>query len=215
MKTFILILAGALSFLSAYSQEETPFFFNEFNISLNKTNLSDDNTENRFGFGVSANRIMLEQKKINFVFGLEYNLTKQFKKKTYEGHYAHATDLEYILNNLSVPLNFRLNFGKNSRFFLETGAFVDLILSSQRKGKIHTYAPDENNIITYKVSDFKENARLSPINYGIVSGIGLRVPFDKFELVFKPDYKLGLHELDSFKTSILNSYFRLNIGIKI
>ena len=114
MKKFILILAGALSFLSAFCQEEkSHFFFNEFNISLNKTNLSDDNTENRYGFGVSANRIMLEQKKINFVFGLEYNSTKQFKKKTYEGHYAHATDLEYTLNNLSVPLNFRLNFGKN------------------------------------------------------------------------------------------------------
>jgi outer membrane protein assembly factor BamA len=216
MKKLIIILFWALSFFSAFGQEENnPFFFKEFYISINRTNLSDDNTENRYGFGLSANRIAMEHRKINFVFGFEYNLTKQFKNKTYEGHYAHATDLEYTLNNLSVPLNFRVNFGKNNKVFFETGLFLDLIFGSQRKGKIHTYAPDENNVITYKVSDFEENARLSTLNYGIAGGIGLRVPFDKFEMIIKADYKLGIRELDSFKTSILNSYIRLNIGVRL
>lgn len=212
----LLIILWTLSFFFVFGQEKNdPFFFKEFNISINRTNLSDDNTENRWGLGLSANRIMMEQRKINFVFGLEYNLTKQFKRRTYEGHFAHSTDMEYTLNNLSVPLNFRISFLEKNKIFIETGLFVDLILSSQRKGKIHTYAPDENNIVTYKVYNIKENAQLSRLNYGISAGIGISVPFDKFEIIIKPDYKLGLHELDSYKTSILNSYLRLNIGIKL
>lgn len=215
MKKFILILVGALSFLSAFGQEEKiPFFFNEFTISLNKTLPWDDNTESRYGFGVSITRVMREQKKMNFVFGFEYNLTKQLKKTTYEGHYAYATDVEYTLNNLSVPLNIRLNFGANTRFFVEAGVFADLILSSKRKGKKHIEIVEGYTVISNQVADFKGKGNLSHINYGVVGGIGVSVPFDKFELIIKPDVRLGLHELDSFSTSFFNSYFRLSIGIK-
>jgi len=80
---------------------------------------------------------------------------------------------------------------------------------------MYTYAPDENNVLTYKVSDFKEKTKLASLNYGVVGGIGLSIPFDKFEMVIKPDYKFGLRELDSFSTSFFNSYIRLNIGFKI
>lgn len=215
MKRLILILVGALSFLSAFAQEEkSPFFFNEFTISLNKTLPWDDNTESRYGFGVGITRVMREQKKMNFVFGFEYNLTQQLKKTTYEGRYAHATDVEYTLNNLSVPLNIRLNFGTNTRFFVEAGAFADLILSSKRKGKKYIEIVEGHTVISSKVADFKGKGNLSHINYGVAGGIGVSVPFDKFELIIKPDVRLGLHELDSFSTSFLNSYIRLNIGIK-
>lgn len=213
MKKNLIILFILFSFFSSYSQEkDAPFFFNEFNISLNKTNLSDDNTEDRFGFGIGLNRLMIKQKKVNLVFGLEYNVTRQFKKNTYEGRYANATNLEYTLNNLSVPLNFRLNLGNTFKIFTEIGVFIDLIYSSQRKGTMRTYLPNSNNLNEFSI---KEKANLSPINPGISGSIGLIIPIYKVESIIKIDYKLGLHELDSYKTSVLNRYYRLIIGIKI
>ncbi len=210
----ILIIAAIISVKVSISQEKIPDFFNEFSISVNRTNVSNTNTENMFGFGVGANRLLLVSKRMTVLFGVEYNLTRQFKKRTLEGHYAHASNLEYTLNNFSVPLNFRLKTRENN-FFWDNGVFVDLIFRSSRKGKMHSYAPDELGNINYQVADFKEDAQLSQLNYGVCSGFGLIVPIGKYEMVIKPEYKWGFHELDAIRTSIMNSYFRLNIGIEI
>jgi len=195
-------------------QDSNNFFIDEFQISLNRTNLQDNNTADRYGFGIGAYHSFLQDKKINLVFGLEYNRTSQFKKLMYEGHFAHATDLTYTLNCFSVPVGFRFNIGSKTKIFIESGVFADLVINSNRTGTMHTYLPDENNQINYTETEIDEKVGLSN-SIGIYIGLGVRIPISKFELVFKPDYKFGINKLYSYQDDILNRYFRINIGLKI
>lgn len=215
MKHCILII-GLIFFLGKVSngQNSNQFFFDEFQISLNRTNLQNNNTEDRYGFGFGAYHSFMPNKRINLVFGLEYNRTSQFKKSMYEGHYAHTTDLTYNLNCFSVPIGFRFNIGSKTKLFLETGGFADLVINSNRTGTMHTNLPDENNQIKYTETEIDEKAKLSS-SIGLYMGIGVWIPISKFELIVKPDYKFAMNKLYSYQDDIFNRYFRINVGLKI
>lgn len=212
-KGLIIIFLTLISLLPAYGQKDTNniVIFNEFNVNLN---LGHD-VEQQLGFGMGAYHSIMNQKKVNFIFGLEYNLNRQLIDYTYEGHYAHASNVRYTIHNLSVPFNLRYNIGKNIKAFIELGIFLDLIVNSKRKGIMHTYLPNENSNIVYNEFIFKENARITSPNYGICSGIGIKIPVKKRELIIKSDYKFGIRELDSRGTNFYIRYFRLSIGINI
>ena len=216
MKSLIIFFSVLISLLSAYGQKDSiDFFFDEFNINLNITTLPSNNVNQKLGFGGGAYHSMMNQKRINLIFGFEYNLNRQFINKTYEGHYAHATDIQYSMHNLSVPFNFRYNIGRDIKIIMELGTFIDLIIASKRRGIMHTYLPNENNNIIYNEFSFSEGAKITGLNYGLSSGFGLKVPIKKRELITKIDYKFGLQELDSRGTYFFIRYFRLNVGIKI
>lgn len=205
----LLILLGN----SLYAQDVNEWFFDEASISFNRTNLVDDNTENRNGFGLGVYHSFFADKMVNLIFGIEYNRTNQFKKSMYEGHYATATDMTYHLNMASFPLGGRLNFGKKIKVFIEAGGYADLMLKSTRTGFMHTYFPDENGQIVYKTYPIDEKAKLSSV-MGVYSGLGLRIPVSSFELVIKGDYKLGLQDLYTYMDSITNIYWRISIGVR-
>jgi hypothetical protein len=201
----------------SHSQEKKslPFFFNEFHISVNRSALADANTENKFGFGAGISRLVMRQKKLNFIFGFEYNLNRQLKKQMYEGHFAFSDHSEYTINNLSIPLSLRYNLGNVTRLFLESGTFLDLSIGSQRKGSMHTFFPDQNNNIVYKEYTVKGKAGLAPLNYGLSGGVGLRLPFKKNELIIKTNYRFGWRNLYSGMGAIYNRYVTVSIGILV
>ncbi|PKP07817.1 MAG: hypothetical protein CVU08_16005 [Bacteroidetes bacterium HGW-Bacteroidetes-3] len=211
-----IIIFGLIFLIGKVSngQDSNDFFLDEFHISLNRTNLQDDNTEDRYGFGLGAYHSFMSDKKLNLVFGLEYNRTSQIKKNMYEGHFANATDLTYSLNCISVPVGLRLNIGSKTKVFIETGGFADLVIISNRTGTMHTYFPDENNEIDYTDTKIDEKAGLSN-SFGFYVGLGVRVPMSRFDLIVKPDYKFGINKLYSNQDDIFNRYFRINIGLKI
>jgi hypothetical protein len=206
---FLLILFGN----SLNAQDVNELFFDEVTVSFNRTNLANDNTENRNGFGAGVYHSFWADKKANLVIGIEYNRTNQFKKNMYEGHYANATDLTYHLNMVSFPVGGRYNFGTNIRVFIEAGGYADLMLKSTREGIMHTYFPDENNQVVYKDYPIDEKAKLSS-SLGIYSGLGIRIPVSSFEVVVKGDYRLGLMDLYSYMDTIENIYWRISIGIR-
>ncbi len=70
----IAVLILTLFFTQVYCQNDSSFFFKEFTISINRTNLKDSNTEGRFGFGVGIYGYFLNKKKVNVIFGFELNL---------------------------------------------------------------------------------------------------------------------------------------------
>jgi hypothetical protein len=199
---------------SLYAQDVNELFFDEASISFNRTNLADDNTENRNGFGLGLYHSFFAKSMVNLTFGVEYNRTSQFKRSMYEGHYASATDLTYHLNMASFPLGVRLNIGKKIRFFIEAGGYADLMLKSTREGMMHTYFPDENDQIVYKDYPIDEKAKLSSV-MGVYSGFGIRIPVSSFELVIKGDYKLGLQDLYSYMDTVNNTYWRIAAGVRI
>lgn len=202
--------------LSFGKNDSIPFIFNEFNVSINRTNLATSNTEDRYGFGLSVARVGMKEKCFNVVFGFEYNLTRQYKKLMYEGHFASSSDIEYSINHLSVPFVCRYNLGNKTRFFLEAGIFMDLLINSKRSGTMYTSLPDQNNAIVYKEFTFKEKAGLAPFNYGPSAGVGLCLPFKNKELILKADYKYGLRNLYSGSMDgIYNRYIRVSFGVII
>lgn len=215
MKHWIIITIILITYSQSFGQEHhNGFFFDELAISINRSTLKDENTIDKFGFGIGVYHTSLRNKSTNIKFGFEYNRTNQFKNKISEGHFAHITDVTYSLNNLSIPINILYNFGSDMKIFIETGVFLDMIISSYRKGTMHTGLPDENNHIVYTEFEINEKASLSSINYGFAFGFGAVIPFDKFELIVKPDYRLGLKELSSSYDNFTNSYLRLNIALR-
>ena len=195
-------------------QGKDVFFFNEFQISLNRTYLHNDNTEDRFGFGLGAYHAFRADKKLNIVFGLEYNRSSLFKKSMYEGHFAHFTNVTYHLNSLSIPLGLRLTMGSGIKIFIEIGGLADLVISSNRSGIKHSFVPNENNQLVYNKTGIDEKAELNDA-IGVYFGLGIRIPVSGFELIVKPEYKFGLRPLYSYQDEIFSRYFRINIGLKI
>ena len=215
MKNLILTLSFIFLSTFTFAQNDSIFFFNELSVSINRTNLEDNNTNDGIGFGIGAYHTFLSQKIVNILFGFEFNQTKQFKDYMYEGHYANSTDLTYYINSLSIPLTARLNLGKQVKIFFETGFFVDLNVGARRKGTMHTYLPNENNQIVYKEFKIYDKPSILPLDYGISIGIGINVPVSKFQLIIKPDYKFGIKALYDYQDQIYNRYFRIMIGMKI
>lgn len=198
---------------SFYGQDINELFFDEASISFNRTDLKDDNTENRNGFGLGVYHSFFAKSTINLTFGVEYNRTNQFKHSMYQGHYAHSTDITYNLNMISFPVGVRLNIGNKIKVFAEAGGYADLVIKSTRKGILHTYLPDQNGQIVYKDTPFDEKADLSNV-IGVYSGLGVRIPVPWFELVIKTDYKYGFNDLYSNRDEIYNRYWRISVGIK-
>ena len=131
MKSFFLLLILIIfgnSLLSAQESDDRKKIFpiNEFTFSLNRTAVADENTQDRFGFGIGLYYVFFNQKRCNLITGLEYNRNVQFKKTMYAGHYGNDYNVTYKINNFGLPVCFRVNMGQKIKFFLETGAFVDL-----------------------------------------------------------------------------------------
>jgi len=53
------------------------------------------------------------------------------------------------------------------------------------------------------------------INFGISGGIGLRIPIQRYEILLKGDYKLGMRDISGGYGSIYNRYWRFTVGFKI
>lgn len=216
MRPLIIIFSTLIFSFPTYGQKATNnFIFNEFNISLNKTTPPTGDFEQQLGFGIGAFHSIMNHKKVNFIFGLEYNLNRQFFNSTYEGHFANATNVQYTIHNMSIPFNLRYNIGKNIKVFTELGGFLDLIVNAKRKGVMHTYFPDENNTVVYNEFTFKEKAKITGPNFGISGGIGIKIPVKTRELIIKTDYKFGIPKLYSVGTDFYIRYYRVSIGINI
>jgi len=215
MKQLFLVL-GLIIILSKVScgQNVVSFFFDEFAISVNRSVNTGKDAEGLYGFGLGVYHSFRSDKKLNIITGIEYNRTSQFFDSMYEGHFAHATDLTYIINCFSIPAGLRINFDSNLKVFIETGAFADLVFNSNRTGTMHSYLPDDNNQMNYTEQEIDQKVKLSD-SFGFYLGLGIRIPVSKFEVIVKPDYKFGINELYSYQEAIFSRYFRLNIGLKI
>lgn len=215
MKNLILTCSFLLFFLTSFAQKKNDLFFNEFNISMNKTIPPWDDFEHHLGFGLGAYRSVMNQKKVNFLFGFEYNLNREFFDYIYKGHFASATNVQYAIHNWSIPFNLRYNIGKNIKVFIELGGFLDIILRTRSKGIMHTSSPDENNHLVHKEFAFKEKGGGAGPIFGISSGIGIKIPIKTRELIVKSDYKFGMLELNGGETFFSHRNFRISFGINI
>jgi hypothetical protein len=200
--------------INVYGQEKRDWFFDEINISVNRTNLKNNNTDDRNGFGLGVARSFMSEKRFNILFGMEYNRTSQFKKSIYEGHFKSSKDVTFTLNCISVPFGVRYCFGNKLKVFVDSGIFTDIMIQSNQKGTRQNYYYDNTQHLVYKETPFNEKAQLQT-SAGISFGIGTRIPIGKNELIIRPDYKFGVNELISLSMDhIYCRYLRLVIGMK-
>jgi hypothetical protein len=212
VKKLIISFTAILISSVLFSQDQPRFSLDEVSISLNRTFVENNNTDGRFGFGAGIYHLFLEEKSLNVLIGLEYNYTVQYKKFGLVSHFSYSEDLTYHINSLSFPIGLRVNFGKKTRFFIESGGYADFTLYSTLKGTSYSYYPDSLYHVNYIVQHFNEQAGLNN-SYGIYMGLGVSIPLSKFEILIKSDYKFGLNNVDINYEEFYNRYIRLLIGL--
>lgn len=211
MSTLALVLFTMLMTSMAFGQGST-VFLNEVSISVNRTVVGDDNTNDLFGCGIGLSRVVFNRRNFFLNAGLEYNFTRQRKDRTYEGRFAHAEQVTYDLHFLTVPLTVRYDMGKKVRFFIEAGGFVDFMVHSWRKGTIYLRLPGSGGQLSYDSRPFGSRAGVSDPNYGCLAGLGLRIPMaQQGYIVIKTDYRIGFNSL-LHDAEIHNRYVRLSVG---
>jgi hypothetical protein len=197
-------------------EDKAPFFLNEINVSINRTDLKNASTLDKWGIGLSVYRVKKDNSKLQFIFGFEYNYTRQLKKEIYETRYSYSENVLYSINNISIPVGLRFNFLPELNWFAELNFFFDLVNSGKRSGTMHSFIPDQNNNIVHTELKFTDKSNLSPVNFGFSPSVGCRIPvLEKKFLILKLDYKWGLLKLFSTysgQDSFFNKYFRFNMG---
>ncbi len=201
-------------FLSAQDKNIWPT--GEYFLSVNRTTLYDDNTENRSGFGAGVNFFYNSDKRFSMLTGIEYNYTRQFKYEFEEGRWCQSSDWDISMHLISLPVGFRYRPGSRKKFLLESGVFVDIPFKSTNTGEMCCYSPDFQNPgnMIGGCRQVTESGRISP-GFGVYAGVGYRIPISKVDLILMPDYKFVINRLDAHMEVMHNRYVRLKIKLKI
>ena len=210
MKWYLIIFGLIIFPVHFFGQDTKKHIIDEFTISANRSALQDDNSENRFGFGLGIYHAFLRDEKLDLITGIEFNHTNQLQKYVYQHHFSHWTDVNYTTNSISIPYGLRLNLYKNMKIFIESGGYIDLIVNSKQEGTFHYYPP------MILREEYLRNMDLELQNtVGIYFGLGLKIPVYKRLMIIKANYKHGLIPLYSEPENIFNRYFSLHVGIKL
>jgi hypothetical protein len=188
---------------------------NEFSLSVNNTTLRKNGAEDGFGFGLGVYHCFMKQRRVNIIWGLEFNLTNQYWDHMYAGRFSTDYDVTMAMGSLSAPLAARINFGKKIKFFIEPGTFLDLPVSSRVRATRVSYILDQDMHISGRDTTEYTGKGANFVNYGFSMGIGLRIPVKKYELFIKTEYKYGFNKDNYNYKEISNCYLRLMLGFKI
>lgn len=205
---FIVVLI--LNVMKGSSQEDQTFFLNEITVSLNYTLMSGGENQGKPGFGVAGYHQFSQDKTLNLVLGLEYNLTRFFINSLYGGHYYSLHDLDYTTHSISFPVGFRIYLDSLNRFFLEPGLYADLMIAGKVKGYQTTYL--QHGIVKSKTVEMEEQANLNSTG-GLFMAIGMLVQLWGMDIILKPEIKVGMPIFEHQET-LYNNYIRLGIGLK-
>lgn len=185
------------------------FFINEISVSMNQTTVKNDNTSNRFGFGLELHKSWMDSSWFNLLAGISYYRTSQFKKHVYNGHFSNIHDVTYNLHSLSFPAIARFNIGKSTRFFFESGVFLELNVGANREGTfLSTYGGD------FKETLRKEKVGIPGLNGGFLVGIGSSIPINAYAIIIKIGYQSAFRDLGSIQEVLVNKYAKISIGIR-
>ena len=221
MNRTILFFTALLFAVSVFGQEKEKvkpsFLFNEFSISLNRTNVSASGGENRLGCGAGMYRSFVLVGQLDFVFGMEYNYTSLFVKEIFYGQAGYEKDMAFRIHTASFPLDLRFSMGKRTKFFIESGIFLDIPVASQKKGdkRVSKIPSPSYPWIPWTIVKVKERAVISEINCGPSFGMGIRIPMKRLEWIVKADYKMGLNTLHTNGYDFHHHYYRLSVGMRI
>ena len=217
---FIIFFFIMISSLCVHAQEtdkEKAGIPIEFTLSLNRTALADGNIQDRFGFGAGVYLPFFHQKRCNLVVGLEYSRNSLFIE------YMHTTgkweggnyNTTYTIKNIGIPVSFRVNMGKKAIFFMEAGVFFDLFTFGREEGSYKVYLNSIDSTTTKIDRSFDNKMFYKMPNVGLLGGLGLRIPIQKWEIILRGDYKWGFRNLIDIEGYVYSKYWRFSVGFKM
>lgn len=198
----------------SFSQDKTnPYFFNELNLSINRTIVDNGNNIGKIGFGISLYSTWLDSSWINLVTGISYNNTNQFQRgDLFSGNkFTTIKDVSYSLHSFSIPFITRFNIGKNTKLFFETGIFAEVNMFGKLNGTFYNYPPPFTESSEFQR---KENFSPSTFNTGFIGGIGTSIPINKIRILIKADYQFGIFSVEANENGLLNRYIRFSVGLR-
>lgn len=171
------------------SKYDTLLFFNEFMLAGNYSSIAPTHEISgygNFGFEIGFKHLYREQKKIHFVYGLEFGYTHYYYSdyfpsniSLHENHYINTT---ISCLNLSNSFNWRFHLTPSKRIFIETGLFIDWTVKRLDGTIKETFSSE--------FVPFKANWG-GPL-IGSSLGIGVNLFYKKYEISIKPDIKIYL-----------------------
>jgi len=208
MKIFLIILFFLIVH-DGYSQETKKIILSEFTSSINSSDVIDDNTKNRIGYGIGIFHAFEPSKNINLLLGLEFNHLSQFKYYMYDGHLASVNDITYNFNVLSFRFFPRFQLGERTKVFIEIGPQIDFGLYSNYHGT-HKYLITSS----YQFETQKESGSiLYGANPYACGGIGISRKFSLFSIFIKSEYKIGLTKTYDM-LEIKHRYIYFTLGLR-
>lgn len=182
---------------------------------LNYTNISGDYSfENEFktglNFGAFANfnftRMMGVVSEINYE-------QKGFRYKSYSNQTEQIIG-EKRFDYLTIPILFKYQFGKNTKFFVTIGTYLGILVYAYDKGQI-----TDESVLPPLVSSWNHDIYFDTqdVDMGLSFGVGLQIPLNRrFGLVLEGRYQPGLMLVEPDKMFIeeyRNVSMELNLGI--
>jgi hypothetical protein len=220
MKPVILFFTALLFAVSVFGQEaerkKPKFPFEEFTLSVNRTNVAVSGRENRFGGGAGMYHAFRIAKPLDLVLGIEYNYTSLFLESLWNSHFNYVYDVTYHIHNIPLSLSFRVNIGKNIKYFVEVGTFVGMsCIGKNGYEYVNEYdpliGPDTPTSQTKK--PVKINTTVAP-SFGPSFGMGIRIPMKSIEWMVKADYRIEGFKIEGNPYEFHNQYYRLAVGIR-
>jgi hypothetical protein len=187
--------------------ELKPFPLKEVYVSINRTAPSSEEAiEPEIGFGIGARGYLMKTSFINLAIGLEYNRTAVFIRDYGGTHFSSTKDARINLNGVSVPFNMQFSFGSKTKFIVELGQYIELIVNGSGKATTSTYLPNTTP------TNGEQNVKIgTSIFLGPSFGIGLKRQLELKTLILRVDYKYGLLSSSSMEK---NSIVRIVGGIE-
>ena len=216
MKRLILFFTTLLFAVSVFGQEvETQrksLFFNEFSLSVNRTNVSSSGIENRFGGGAGVYHSFVLGQHFDLVLGLEYNYISLFADDGIKWSPRYYYD-EIQIHTFSPPFTLRFSIGKNVKYFLDAGVFLGVLVANEKGKAINPHPTPENpqNLLPTQQTEIG-------VHFGSSFGTGIKIPMKQIEWIVKADYNIELKtniELEILEYAKCNiHYYRLCVGIR-
>jgi hypothetical protein len=217
----IVILLFIFPLFGLAQKDSILFKFNEYGVSINYFHLNQDYSYGKTGYGLFAYHSGDENKRINIVYGFEFNHVNFHLDNIWGGRFYNYSDVNITCNSLSFPILIRAGCGNHFRFFIETGLKIDFRIWSNLQAMLYSSAPNSNNQQVYSTSEIDESAHIAgdhPLDCMPSFGLGVSCKLNKISLILKTDYSKGLSYF--FKNNpnndlIYNRYINFSIGLKI
>jgi hypothetical protein len=214
MKPLFFLIGIIACCINLSTQTQKKSLVSELYLSVNRTFAFYNPDFNcRFGCGIGADHIFRLGKVVDYQMGVEFNCTSIFGSRYIPLHNWSRIVVfnKDIINNFycfSIPAGFRYNIGKKVKVFYEHGLFYDLTFFSTESGTKVTI-DTETNKERRESFNMETNRPSSP---GLYSGLGIKIPGNKFDYLIKTDFKIRIVHNGNEDHAFYN---KLDIGIII